>query len=220
MSTTKQRPRPGGPGATRRSYTPFIVLGVILVVAVGIALLASSGGDDSADGGVDGGQLLSTAGVTAAGAQLPPLPEGGDDPAVGTAAPTLEGVSPAGQGTAVGFDQPTLIAFMAHWCPHCQAELPELVELAESGDLDELDAVVVLTGTDESAPNYPPGPWVDREGWTGRVLLDDENGTAASAFGLTSYPYLVLVDAEGNIVDRNAGGLGLDGLRDFVAQVG
>lgn len=220
MSTTKQRPRPGGPVASRRSYTPFIVLGVILVVAVGIALLSSSGGDDAAEGGVDGGQLLSTAGVTATGAQLPPLPESGDDPAVGTAAPTLEGVSPAGQGTAVGFDQPTLIAFMAHWCPHCQAELPELVELAESGDLDELDAVVVLTGTDESAPNYPPGPWVDREGWTGRVLLDDESGTAASAFGLSSYPFLVLVDEDGNVVDRNAGGLGLDGLREFVAQVG
>lgn len=217
MSTTQ---RPDGPVRARRSYTPFIVLGVILVVAVGIALLASSGGDDSADGGVDGGELLATAGISASGAQLPPLPESGDDPATGTAAPTLEGVSPTGQGTAVAFDQPTLIAFMAHWCPHCQAELPELVELAEAGGLDGIDAVVVLTGTDESAPNYPPGPWVDREGWTGRVLLDDADGTAASAFGLTSYPYLVLVDADGDVIDRNAGGLGLDGLRDFVGQVG
>ena len=217
MSTTKQRPRPGGPVTTSRSYTPFIVLGVILVVALGIALLASSGGDD--DGGADS-ELLATAGITATGDRLPALPEGGDDPAEGTPAPTLEGVTPAGQGTSVAFDQPTLLAFMAHWCPHCQAELPELVELAASGDLDDLDAVVVLTGTDESAPNYPPGPWVDREGWTGRVLLDDESGTAASAFGLTSYPYLVLVDGDGNVVDRNAGGLGLDGLREFVAQAG
>lgn len=216
MSTTKQRPRPGSPAADRRSYTPFIVLGVIVVVAFGIALLASSGGDD------EGGDLqqLATAGVSVTGDPLPPLPESGDDPAEGTAAPTLEGVSPSGVGTSVAFDQPTLVAFMAHWCPHCQAELPELVELAEEGGLDDLDAVVVLTGTDDSAPNYPPGPWVEREGWTGRVLLDDEGSPAASAFGLTSYPYLVLVDGDGNVVDRNAGGLGLDGLRQFVGQLG
>lgn len=218
MSTTKQRPRPGGPVTARRSYTPFIVLGVILVVAVGIALLASSGGDS--DGGDGDTVQLATAGVTVTGPALPPLPESGEDPAIGTTAPSLEGVTPAGQGTQVAFEQPTLLAFMAHWCPHCQAELPELVQLAEEGGLDGLDAVVVLTGTDESAPNYPPGPWVEREGWTGRVLLDDEDAPAASAFGLSSYPFLVLVDGDGNVVDRNAGGLGLDGLRDFVAQVG
>ena len=60
---------------------------------------------------------------------------------------------------------------------------------------------------------------VEREGWTGRVLLDDEGSPAASAFGLTSYPYLVLVDGDGNVVDRNAGRLGLDGLREFVGQL-
>lgn len=217
MSTTQ---RPDGPVRARRSYTPFIVLGVILVVAVGIALLASSGGDDSADGGVDGGELLATAGISASGAQLPPLPESGDDPATGTAAPTLEGVSPAGQGTAVAFDQPTLIAFMAHWCPHCQAELPQLVALADEGALDGMDAVVVLTGTDETAPNYPPAPWLEREGWSGRVILDDEGQSAAQAFGLTSYPYLVLVDGDGEVIARNAGELGLEGLRELVAQAG
>jgi cytochrome c biogenesis protein CcmG, thiol:disulfide interchange protein DsbE len=216
MSTTKQRPRPGRPVAKRRSYTPFIVVGVIFVVALGIALLASSGGDD------EGGDLqqLATAGVSVTGDPLPPLPEGGDDPAEGTPAPALEGVSPAGVGTAVEFDEPTLVAFLAHWCPACQAELPEIVALAEEGGLDDLDVVAVLTGTDESAPNYPPGPWLEREGWTGRVLLDDEGSPAASAFGLTSYPYLVLVDGDGNVVDRNAGGLGLEGLRQFVAQLG
>jgi thiol-disulfide isomerase/thioredoxin len=214
MSSTKQRPRPGRPGATRRSYTPFIVVGAIFVVALGIALLASSGDD----GGDDGS--LATAAVTVRGDQLPPVPEGGEDPAVGTPAPTLEGVDPAGQGSEVTFGEPTLVAFLAHWCPACQAELPELVALAEEGGLDGLDAVAVLTGTDDSAPNHPPGAWLDREGWTGRVLLDDEGSPAASAYGLTSYPYLVLVDADGEIIARNAGGLGLDGLRQFVAQAG
>lgn len=213
-SSTKSRP--DRPTAATRSYTPFIVLAVIVAVALGIALLAS-GGDD---GGDSSNELLATAGITTRGDPLPPLPEGGDDPAVGAVAPTLEGVDPTGTGSEVEFEQPTLVAFLAHWCPHCQAELPELVALAEEGVLDDMDAVIVLTGTDASRPNHPPAPWLVEEGWTGRVILDDERGSAASAFGLTSYPYLVLVDAEGEVVARNAGGLGLQGLRQFVDQVG
>jgi cytochrome c biogenesis protein CcmG/thiol:disulfide interchange protein DsbE len=224
MKTTD---KPERPAAIRRSYTPFIVLGVILVVAVAIALIASSGGDDPAtgDAGSDAADQddllpLATAGVTVRGEALAPRPDSGDDPAVGSPAPTIEGVSPVGQATSVEYEEPTLLAFLAHWCPHCQAELPELVELASEGGLDDLDAVVVLTGTDENAPNYPPGPWLEREGWAGRVVLDDEGSPAGQAFGLTSYPYLVLVDGDGNVVDRHAGGLGLDGLREFVSQVG
>ena len=216
----------GGPVARRRSYTPFIVLAVIVAVALGVALLASSDDDDAdttaadAGGATASGELLATAEVEVGGQTLPPLPDGGDDPALGMPAPTLQGVDPSGDPAAVEYEQPTLIAFLAHWCPHCQAELPELVALAEEGTLDGIDAVVVLTGTDEARPNHPPGPWLDREGWTGRVVLDDEGGPAASAFGLTSYPYLVLVDADGQVVDRNAGELGLEGLGDFVGQVG
>ena len=213
--TSSTKTRPGERKAPTRSYTPFIVLAAIVAVALGIALLAS-GGDD---GGGDG-DLLATAAITVRGDQLPPLPDSGADPAAGTPAPTLEGVDPTGQGTTVEHEGPTLVAFLAHWCPHCQAELPELVTLAEEGALEGMDAVVVLTGTDEAAPNYPPAPWLDREGWTGRVILDDEDSSAAAAFGLSSYPYLVLVDADGEVIARNAGELGLERLRDFVGQAG
>lgn len=223
--------QPERPAATRRSYTPFIVLGVILVIGVAVALIASSGGDDASDVGTADGRTdaggddelvdLATAGVTVVGEPLDPIPESGDDPAVGSPAPTLEGVDSTGRATTVTYgDGPTLLAFLAHWCPHCQAEVPEIVELAGEGVLEGIDTVAVLTGTDETAPNFPPGPWLEREGWTGRVLLDDEGNPAADAFGLTSYPYLVLVDEEGNVIDRNAGALGREGLRDFISQAG
>jgi thiol-disulfide isomerase/thioredoxin len=221
--SSSTKPRPDRLSAAKRSYTPFVVLAAIVVVALGIALLAAGGDDDTdtaTDGGSPSGELLATAGITTSGDALAPLPKDGQDPAVGAAAPTLEGVDPAGQGTTVAFEEPTLVAFLAHWCPHCRAELPELVELADEGALDGIDAVIVLTGTDESAPNYPPAPWLEEEGWTGRVILDDEQGSAASAFGLSSYPYLVLVDADGEVVARHAGELGLERLREFVGQVG
>ncbi len=222
MSSTKAPGDARNPIVRTRSYLPFVVLAAIVAVALGIALLASGGDDDGAGTAADtaSGELLATAGITVGGDQLPPYDAEGDDPAVGTAAPTLEGVDPTGQGTTVEYDQPTLVAFLAHWCPHCQAELPELVTLAEEGALDGMDAVIVLTGTDEAAPNYPPAAWLEREGWDGRVVLDDDGSPAAAAFGLTSYPYLVLVDADGEVIARNAGELGLEGLRDFVGQAG
>ncbi len=214
MSNPKSRLRTTNPVQKRRTsnlLVPIIALVTIVLVGLGVALLA--GGDD---GGSDGG-TLATAGVTVRGDALAPYAEGAD-PGAGTPAPTLEGVSPAGTPVDVEYGEPTLLAFLAHWCPHCQAELPRLVTMLDNGALDGLDPVVVLTGTDSSAPNYPPGAWVEEEGWEGRVILDDEEGTAAGAFGLTSYPFLVLVDADGNVIDRSAGEMGLERLIAFVEQ--
>ncbi len=202
--------------APRRSLVPFVVVALVAVIAIGVALL-SSGGDDGADG-----DALATAGITVRGEALPEFAGGGTDPAVGTPAPTLEGVSYDGTPLDVDFEgnEPTLLAFLAHWCPHCQAELPNLVTMAEQGQLDDVRPVIVATGTDESAPNYPPGPWIEDEGWKGNVILDDEGYSAGSAYGLAGYPYLVLVDGDGDVIARASGELGLEGLLAFVEQAG
>ena len=199
--------------APRKTVLPVVALVVVGLIAVGIALLSGGGGDS------DDGTALATAEVTVRGDALPTLAEG-DDPAVGTAAPELEGVSIDGTPTTVeATGEPTLLAFLAHWCPHCQAELPRLVDLAEAGELDGVRTVAVLTGTDESRPNYPPGEWLEREGWAGEVLVDDADQPAAAAYGLSSYPFLVLVDADGEVLARSAGELGMAGLQTFVSQL-
>jgi cytochrome c biogenesis protein CcmG, thiol:disulfide interchange protein DsbE len=210
-AASHRTPATAGP---RRSLVPIIGVALVAIVAIAIALLAS-GGDDSGDG-----DTLATAGITVRGEPLPDLAGAGSDPAVGMTAPSLEGVSPLGTPVDVDFDraEPTLLAFLAHWCPHCQAELPNLVTLAEQGELDDLRPVVVLTGTDSAAPNYPPGDWVDREDWDGPVILDDEAYSAGRAYGLGGYPYLVLVDADGAVIARASGALGMEGLLTFIAQ--
>jgi len=208
------RHRPGG-STPSRSMLPVIALVVVGVIAVGIALLAGGGDDDA-----EPSTALATAAVAVRGDALPPLAEG-EDPAVGSPAPTLEGVSTDGTPTTVEpSGQPTLLAFLAHWCSHCQAELPRLVDLADDGSLDGLRTVTVLTGTDESRPNHPPADWLEDEGWDGEVLVDDDDQPAATAFGLTSYPFLVLLDADGTVIARSAGELGVDGLREFIARAG
>lgn len=230
--SSRQRPRPKGRStstSSRRSL--YVIAGVVAVVllALGVALVAGSGGDDdtatdttsdaTGSGGGDAAAVSDDTPATVDGTPLPPLPSGGSDPATGTAMPTLSGTTLDGEAITIPEPgRPTMILFLAHWCPHCQAELPNLVTMAEQGQLDDVRPVIVATGTDEAAPNYPPGPWIEDEGWDGNVILDDEQYSAGDAYGLTGYPYLVLVDTDGNVIARASGELGLEGLLTFVEQ--
>jgi thioredoxin-like negative regulator of GroEL len=50
--------------------------------------------------------------------------------------------------------------------------------------------------------------------------MDDEQSTAGQAFGLTSFPFWVVVDADGNVLARFGGALGaeqIDALMQSIA---
>jgi thiol-disulfide isomerase/thioredoxin len=217
MTKRKRGPHtPTPPPSDRRLPVLLLVLGgLALVVVVGIVIAVSGGnGDGSGNGGSgDGGTAVDRGAavfgnVTVDGTALPQFVATADDPAAGLVAPTIGGETPDGDAvTAGGAGEPTLVVFLAHWCPHCQVELPRLVDLAEQGAFEGIRTVAVLTGSNSDAPNFPPVPWVDREGWTGDVLLDDESSTAARAYGLDSYPYIVMLDGAGAVVGRAAGEL-------------
>jgi hypothetical protein len=83
--------------------------------------------------------------------------------------------------------------------------VPLLVDLEGDGGFQGVRLVGVLTGTSADAPNYPPVAWLEREGWPGEVLLDDEEQTGALAYGLGSYPYMVAIDPDGRVVGRVSG---------------
>jgi len=58
------------------------------------------------------------------------LPESGDDSTLGLIAPTLNGHAFDGSNLSVtpGDGKPYMIVFLAHWCPHCNREVPRLIE--------------------------------------------------------------------------------------------
>ena len=91
--------------------------------------------------------------------------------------------------------------------PALPGELPRLVTLANSGALDGIDVYAVATGTSADSPNYPPSAWLKREHWPFPAMADSDRTAAANAFGLSSYPYLVFVDAHGKVVGRASGEL-------------
>jgi thiol-disulfide isomerase/thioredoxin len=170
----------------------------VIVIAFAAAVIASRGGGDDAS---------QTAGVEVDGAALPPIAEGGDDPALGMVAPSVVGTDFDGSTVEITpGDGPQLVVFLAHWCPHCQAEVPVISPYLASDDAPEgLEAVAVSTAVSSSRDNYPPSEWLEREGWPTPVIRDDTDDTVAKAYGLTAYPFFVVIDEEGAVVGRDSG---------------
>lgn len=187
--------------------------GLALVIIVGvIAVLAARGSRNDATEKVDAQQTAPVE-VTGAPAPLPPLPDTGDDPAVGQTIPTVTGSTFEGEELVIGPEDGTakVIIFAAHWCPHCQRELPILADhLEESPMPDDVDLVTVSTGVQDQPGNYPPSAWLEKIGWTAPVLADSDANETSAAFGLTGYPYFVAVDAEGKVVQRASGEIGTE----------
>jgi thiol-disulfide isomerase/thioredoxin len=184
----------------------FVALGVaaVIVVAVVAGVVASNSGDDE---GAGGGSATSEF-AEIIGDPLPEPPrDGGPDPAVGTPAPDLVASTFDGeQVTVAGDSGPKMIAFLAHWCPHCQRELPVVVDwLADGGLPDGVELVAVSTAVDDRQDNYPPQDWFADEGFTGLVLADNPASALGAGYGVNGFPFWAVVDGDGNIVLRTSG---------------
>lgn len=209
MTTKAQRSR----GMPRRSTdarglgasssrTPLLVFAGIValaIVAIVAALLLSapSSSEPAAEP------------VQVSGQPLPELTPGAADSAIGMELPTLSGVGVDGQQLVIDPDDGAVaIVVLAHWCSHCQAEVPRLVDWLAANEIPEGVRVVALsTAIDPARPNYPPSAWLEREGWTQPTLVDDASSTAFQALGVTSFPGFITVDAEGRVVTRTSGEL-------------
>jgi thiol-disulfide isomerase/thioredoxin len=219
-------PKKSGPPSSSSGSAVWIGVGVVIVVLGVIAvLLASGSGDDepvaNQTGEVSVGDSSTTTGGDGSaeepGAVAGALPEYDatleTDPAVGTVIPTVTGQDFDGNDLTIAGDdgQAKVIVFVAHWCPHCQKEVPLLKEHLDGQPMpDDVELLTVSTSVQPGAENYPPQEWLDEEGWAAPVLADDETGTVARAFGLSSFPYFVAVDADGTVVERASGELTTD----------
>jgi cytochrome c biogenesis protein CcmG, thiol:disulfide interchange protein DsbE len=177
----------------------------ILAVLLAVAIFATK---DSKSNAPKLNAILETAPVVISGQSLAPLAESPDapDPAIGSKAPTIAGQAFDGSPLPItAGTSGTVIAFVAHWCPHCQREVPLLAQWAPNGIRKGVDVRAVSTSVTSSRPNYPPSAWLAREKFTIPTVVDDENSSAAEAFGLTSLPYFVAINNKGNVVARTSG---------------
>jgi cytochrome c biogenesis protein CcmG/thiol:disulfide interchange protein DsbE len=200
-----------------------------LVVLAGVIAVVSAGEDDeeATVGTVvttPDGEDVSSEGelqpVVVDGAPLAPFESTTGDAAIGSVAPALLGFDFDGEPVEiVPGDGPTMVVFLAHWCPHCNNEIPVLNEWRDAGLVpDGLDVVGVSTAVAPNRDFYPPSEWLDDKGWAWPVMADSEANEAAQAWGVTGFPAMMIVDEEGKVLGRASGELGSLALQQFVAD--
>lgn len=193
------------------------VLAVVIVgAAVAAVILSQSGGTTAASPEPS----VAAAPPVISGTPLPQFSATSEDPAIGLAAPTVQGHDD--QGNAVSIEptgHPTLVIFAAHWCPHCQREIPTIQAWINAGGVPAgVDLRSVSTAIDPTQPNYPPAAWFEDVGWTVPVIVDPTN-SVAQAYGLSAYPFFVLLDGEGRVVTRLTGEIAPDALAALIEAV-
>ena len=165
--------------------------------------------------------------VRITGTALPVMPESGTDAGIGSKVPVVNGYN--FNGDAVSLDvaasgTPTMVVFLAHWCPHCNREIPRILEWASTNGVpDGLRIVGVATGSRNDYPNWPPSAWLADMGWKWEKLADTQDGQVFSAYGGTSFPTMVLVGPDGTVRNRFSGEVEIADLdrlvREFVNSV-
>lgn len=203
------RPRRGRPpGGSRRFPVFAVVIGVVALLGV-VAVVASRDGGDEVPAGV-----AQTRPVAVTGDPLPLFDDtAGSDPAKGAAAPEVRGARFDGTPLRIAADgRPKVLVFLAHWCPHCQREVPVLAAwLQRNGLPRDVDLYGIATSTSRDRPNWPPSAWLERERFDVPTLADDDAGTVARAFGLSGFPYFVAVGRDNRVVARVSGELSVVG---------
>jgi thiol-disulfide isomerase/thioredoxin len=211
----------------KSNNSKMIIGGVVLAIAIAFVIAIVAGGSKdsgssdttkapSSDGSVSAGENQP---VEVVGEALEALPESGGDSTIGLTAPTLNGYAFDGSNLSVtpGDGNPYMVVFLAHWCPHCNDEVPRLIEWKESGAVPaDLQVIAVSTGVASDRPNYPPSQWVVNKAWPWPVMADSKAMDAARAYGVSGYPFFVIVGADGKVKARASGELGTDRINQIV----
>ncbi len=207
------------PEETRRSLPVFWLVIAAMVVA-GIAALVLTAPDEKEQArDAAAAKIPVYADVVTEGDPLPTWTGSDTDDAVGMTVPGLRGEKFDGFRTSLAPGDGTARVYvaLAHWCPHCQAEVPRIVKWAKAHDLPEnVEIVAVSTAVDKGRPNFPPAAWLADEQWPYDVLIDDEVGSAGEALGIEGFPFLVFTDADGTVTRRYSGEMPID---EFDAEV-
>ena len=133
----------------------------------------------------------------------------GTDLALGSPIPEDDGADFSGYEVRIRRDgRPKIILFLAHWCSHCQAEVPVVREWIAAGNLPEgVDFIAVATSTNSTQPNFPPSEWLREADWNVPTIVDDAQYAVGQAYGLDAFPFWVFVSPDGLVVGRTSGEL-------------
>ena len=207
-SRTGSRPSGGDADAGSKPLLKWMIASVVALVAVvvGVGILASRGAEEREQSS----DVPQVSDVNIEGEHLAPFEGHEPDPAMETVAPAFAATTFGGVEVSVlpGNGTAKVIGFFAHWCPHCQRELPRITNWLAANQLPAgVEVIAVSTAVDSGRGNYPPSAWFEEEQWPAVAVRDSESNEIGEAYGLRGFPYIVAVDADGRVVARVSGEL-------------
>jgi len=147
------------------------------------------------------------------------IPNSGLDSASGKNSPIIKFKVP-GDDIYVNYPgkSPTIFIFVAHWCPYCQEEIPEVIKWIEEDQIIQkgVNVVLIATSSDSGKSNYPPDEWLFNEKWQYPVIYDDANNQIANHFGVSYFPSWVFTENDGVIAFTHAGKITKEELSNLV----
>jgi len=179
--------------AQQRRNLGYALGGIALVAVVVVLVVAFMGGSDG-----DGAGPSQEGEVTVQGAPRDtPLQAGESVPSF--TAPDLFGGT-VNWGDYAG--SPAVLSVWAPWCPHCQVELPVLDQVM--ADYPDVGWVTIVTAVD-AQPGPTPEEYMQDEGLSFPVAVDDDDGTLSSAFGIQGFPTLYFVNSDNTVAAEYEG---------------
>ena len=106
------------------SKTVWWIIGGVVGLGLIVVIAASIAGEEEIDTSAGFGT------VTVEGDALPVLTDPATDAASGMTAPTVTGADWEDNESSIAPDgRAKILVFLAHWCSHCQAEVPRIVSV-------------------------------------------------------------------------------------------
>jgi len=98
-----------------------------------------------------------------------------------------------------------MLYFSAHWCPPCRGFTPQLAKDYKSSDLADKDVVVIFISSDKDASSFKD--YYGEMPWYALPFADRaRKGEISNKFTVQGIPSLVVLDGQGDLVDKNGRG--------------
>lgn len=102
--------------------------------------------------------------------------------------------------------------FSTSWCPHCDSEMPDLIEFDRN---EEVDCLVIMTPLNENNGISDIEKFAEDLKITIPVLID-ESGTFYYYCGVNSYPRTFVISPEGKFIVYAPGAMNLEGFGNLL----
>ncbi|GAC1348004.1 MAG: TlpA disulfide reductase family protein [Myxococcales bacterium] len=109
----------------------------------------------------------------------------------------------------------TLVDFWATWCAPCRASMPRVQSLWQEYAPRGVELYSVNTDDESPQRRSAVAGFLQENGLSFPVVLDDANRTASDAFRIASLPTMLVIDRQGRVVWSRVGAITAAGEREL-----